>query len=113
MAVSQHFVAWICGPDLIPEYLLNVIRGPMQGHFGGLTAGATIATIGMPDLDQLVVPMPSIDVQARIVEKIAAVEKQATATLALLSRQVELLEERRRALITAAVTGQLDIPDAV
>ena len=29
-----------------------------------------------------------------------------------LTRQIALLQERRQALITAAVTGQLDIPEA-
>lgn len=47
MTVSQHFVGWIPGPRLMPEYLLHVLRGPMQRHFATLTAGATIATIGM------------------------------------------------------------------
>lgn len=110
MAVSQHFVAWICGPELMPEYLLNVVRGPMQHHFGSLTAGATIATIGMPDLGQLVVPIPPIKEQDRIVQQLAAAECLATKTLARVNRQVELLQERREALITAAVTGQLEIP---
>lgn len=112
MAVSQHFVAWVCGPELMPEYLLSVFRGPMQHHFGSLTAGATIPTIGMPDLNQLVVPIPPIEKQERIVRQIAEVESLATETLVRVNRQVKLLEERRQGLITAAVTGQLDTGDA-
>jgi type I restriction enzyme S subunit len=112
MAVSQHFVAWVCGPQLLPEYLLNVLRGPMQHHFGSLTAGATIATIGMPDLNQLVVPIPPIQEQTRIVRRIAAIQKHSNQTLVRVNRQIALLQERRHALITAAVTGQLDIPEA-
>ena len=96
----------------MPEYLLNVIRGPMQNHFGSLTAGATIATIGIPDLNQLVVPLPSIDEQARIVEEIAAVEARADQAISFVTRQLALLHERRQALVTAAVTGQLDTPEA-
>lgn len=113
MAVSQHFVAWICGDELLPEYLLNVIRGPMQHLFGSLTAGATIATIGMPDLNQLVVPVPPLGEQARIAERIAEVEDVSRKTINTLRRQILLLQERRHALITAAVTGQLEIPEAV
>ncbi len=112
MAVSQHFVAWVCGPELMPEYLLNVLRGPMQHHFGSLTAGATIATIGMPDLKQLVVPVPPLEEQARIVRDIAAAETLAAKTVLRVKRQIDLLKERRQALITAAVTGQLEIPEA-
>lgn len=112
MAVSQHFVAWVCGPELIPEYLLNVFRGPMQHLFGSLTAGATIPTIGMPDLNQLVVPIPPIEQQERIVKRLAAVEGHATGTLDVINRQIALIQEHRQALIAAAVTGQLDVPDA-
>jgi type I restriction enzyme, S subunit len=112
MAVSQHFVAWVCGPELMPEYLLSVLRGPMQQHFGSLTAGATIATIGMPDLNQLVVPIPPIGEQARIVQEVAAIERLVTNALAGVHTQIGLLQERRQALITAAITGQLDIPEA-
>lgn len=113
MAVSQHFVAWICGTELLPEYLLNVIRGPMQNHFGSLTAGATIATIGMPDLNQLVVPLPSIAEQVQIVKAIAEVEDIARRTISVVNRQIALLRERRQALITATVTGELDIAEAL
>jgi type I restriction enzyme, S subunit len=113
MAVSQHFVAWICGTKLLPEYLLNVIRGPMQHHFGSLTAGATIATIGMPDLNQLVVPLPPIAEQVQIVKAIADVEDIARRTISVVNRQIALLRERRQALITAAVMSELDIAEAL
>jgi len=113
MAVSQHFVAWICGTELFPEYLLNVIRGPMQHHFGSLTAGATIATIGMPDLNQLVIPLPLMGEQAKITKAIAEIEDIARTTISIVTEQITLLRERRKALITAAVTGQLGIGEAL
>jgi type I restriction enzyme S subunit len=112
MTVSQHFVGWTCGPRLAPEYLLHVLRGPMQRHFATLTAGATIATIGMPELNDLVVPVPSSDEQARIVAKLRSAEDQFERARAALDSRVGLLQERRQSLITAAVTGQLDLQDA-
>lgn len=112
MTVSQHFVGWICGPRLAPEYLLHVLRGPMQRHFATLTAGATIATIGMPELNDLVIPVPSVDAQARIVTKLRSAEDQFERARAALDSRVSLLLERRQSLITAAVTGQLDLPNA-
>ena len=39
-----------------------------------------------------------------------AARSSATLLKARLERQIELLLERRQALITAAVTGQLEIP---
>jgi type I restriction enzyme S subunit len=110
MAVSQHFVGWTCGPRLVPEYLLHVLRGPMQRHFATLTAGATIATIGMPELNQLVIPLPPIEEQRAIVERMADMELRTGAVIEAINHQTTLLQEHRRALITAAVTGALDIP---
>jgi type I restriction enzyme S subunit len=48
MAVSQHFIAWICGNRVLPEYLLRVLRS-MSQELDRLTFGATVKTIGMPD----------------------------------------------------------------
>jgi type I restriction enzyme S subunit len=112
MAVSQHFVAWKCGPELLPEYLLNVFRGPMQYHFASLTAGATIATIGMPELKELAVPVPPVDVQREITENLAVAEQRHSALASRIMTQVSLLVERRQALITAAVSGQIEAPVA-
>jgi type I restriction enzyme, S subunit len=112
MAVSQHFVAWVCGPDLMPEYLLNVIRGPMQQYFGSLTAGATIATIGMPDLDQLVVPLPPVGEQRAIVAEVGGIERLSRQMTDAVRQQIILMQVRRQALITEAVTGTLSVPGA-
>ena len=112
MAVSQHFVAWVCGPDLLPAYLLNVIRGPMQHLFGSLTAGATITTIGMPDLNQLIVPVPPLIEQRRIVTRLEEIERRATETQTRLQKQIAILRERRDAGISAALGSLHELADA-
>ena len=84
----------------------------MQSHFDSVTSGATLRTIGMPDVKQLVVPVPPLDEQHEIVAEAEEARTSAHRGIGLLQRQIELLQERRQALITAAVTGQLDIPGA-
>ena len=112
MAVSQHFIAWICGPELIPEYLLFAMRC-MQQELERLTTGATIRTIGMPDVRTLVIPLPSHDEQAAIVSYVQDLNLQAAKRLATIRRALALSRESRAALITAAVTGQIDVRDRV
>ncbi len=112
MAISQHFVGWICGPRLLPEYLLEVLRGPLQGLFAALSFGSTISTIGMPELRELVVPVPSISDQRAIVTRVRRLQAVVRQTTALLTVQIDLLAERREALISAAVTGELDVTKA-
>jgi type I restriction enzyme S subunit len=61
------------------------------------------------------VPIPNIPIQQQEV-LVADLEKYATGLDGLeasIKRQIELLRERRQALITAAVTGELDIPGVV
>ena len=58
------------------------------------------------------VPLPPLAEQKQIVARIAEervkIDKLATAT----ERSIALLKERRSALIAAAVTGQIEIPEA-
>jgi type I restriction enzyme S subunit len=58
----------------------------------------------------LFMPIPPIDEQRRITRRFTvAVENRRRAQRAL-TRQIELLGERRQALITAAVTGEFTVP---
>jgi type I restriction enzyme, S subunit len=110
MATSQHFVNWICSQRLHPRFLWLLFRWAMQSHFEALTDGATLKTIGMPDVKMIVVPVPSIDEQERIVAEASAVRSQATRTVHSLDHQIKLLQEHRQALITAVVTGEMEVP---
>jgi type I restriction enzyme S subunit len=108
MAVSQHLVGWVCGPDLDPRYLLHVISA-MQYELNRLTWGATIKTIGMPDLRTLSCPLPPLEEQCRIVRRLDAALGSSKRLNMMLSDSIDLLRELRSALITAAVTGQIDV----
>ncbi len=68
MAVSQHFIGWVCGLRLRPEYLLFVLRS-MTRELERLTMGATVLTIGMPDVRSLAVPIPPLAEQDHIVPR--------------------------------------------
>lgn len=80
---------------------------------GRLATGSTHKTIYIPDLQALRVPVPPIDVQRRIVDEIRASNRWHDSTFDAIDRQLALLAERRQALITAAVTGQLDVAGSV
>jgi type I restriction enzyme S subunit len=111
MAVSQHFATWTCGPRISPEYLLHVLRA-MKQTWESLQVGTTNVTVFMPDLLALQVPLPPMDEQVHIVGRIEAATKQIDDLARSLQQQRDLLVERREAVITAAVTGQLDVATA-
>ncbi|HZL03996.1 MAG TPA: restriction endonuclease subunit S, partial [Coriobacteriia bacterium] len=107
MAVSQHFATWTCGPNLRPQYLLHLLRA-MAPVFDSLKVGTTNVTVFMPDLLALRAPLPPLAEQDAIVREISQEATQMDVFADAVERQVNLLTERRQALITAAVTGQLD-----
>jgi type I restriction enzyme S subunit len=112
MAVSQHFIAWLCGERILPEYLLLALRS-MAHELERLTFGATIKTIGMPDVRTLCTAVPLIEEQRCIVEYV----RNQTTYIDTLTREAEgavrLLKERRIALISAAVIGKIDVRASV
>ena len=108
MAVSQHFIAWICNHTVLPEYLLRVFDA-MQGELVRLTMGATLRTIGMPDVGALTTPLPSIPEQERIVAFVRHETAAIDGLVAKARQGIEQLEELRTALISAAVTGRIDV----
>jgi type I restriction enzyme S subunit len=108
MAVSQHFIAWICTEVVSPEFLLFLFRSMTQ-FLESLTTGATLKTIGMPEVRRLTIPVPPLDEQMAISEFVKKERKLLDCAVEKTTEQIELLSEYRSALITAAVTGQLDI----
>ena len=112
MATSQDFATWTCGEYLLPEYLLWCLRAMRTDLLERLAMGSTHKTIYMPDLQGLRVPLPSRCEQERIVADIRSHNAAIDGVVDAVDQQWELLAERRQALITAAVTGQIDVSTA-
>ena len=108
MAVSQHFIGWVCSSRLRPEYLLFVLRS-MSQDLERLTMGATIRTIGMPDVRSLVTPIPPKAEQDKIVLHVLQQRAQVDSLIAKIHDAIDRLKELRTALISAAVTGKIDV----
>ena len=108
MAVSQHFIAWICTEALLPEYLLRALDA-MQGELERLTMGATLRTIGMPDVKTLSTPVPPVPEQDQIITFVRKETAFIDALIAKVLHAIDLLKEFRTALISAAVTGKTDV----
>ena len=112
MATTQDFVNWVCGPSLRSEYLLYVFRA-MGPEFRRLTMGSTHQTIYMPAVGCFSTPVPPVPEQDQI---IAFIRKETSAIDALISKvrqAIDHLREFRTALISAAVTGKIDVREAV
>ncbi|MCC7335149.1 MAG: restriction endonuclease subunit S [Pirellulaceae bacterium] len=67
MATSQDFVDWVCGPNLLPEYLYEAFKasGPT---FASEMQGSTHQTIYMPSVKRFKVLLPPLSEQKRIAD---------------------------------------------
>jgi restriction endonuclease S subunit len=98
---------------VVPGYLDYFVRSSRYWDEIRLTTiQATIPNVNAERYGDLRVPLPSLDEQVSIVRQLDAVRKTVHALSQVMTNQVDMLLERREALITAAVTGQLEIPGA-
>jgi len=77
-----------------------------------LKTGIGLQHWGPSHLAQTKIPLPPINAQQTSVESLQASRDGLRKTSRSLESQINLLVERRQALITAAVTGELEIPGA-
>jgi type I restriction enzyme S subunit len=108
MATTQDFANWVCGPTLTPNFLLETFKA-MKPEFNRMMMGSTHNTIYMPDIQAFRFALPSMSEQLQIVAHARAATAQSDALIAEAQAAVSLLTERRSALISAAVTGQIDV----
>jgi len=74
-------------------------------------AGSTKGAITCADIKQYSIPLPPLKEQASIVSYILKIDKKLHDLILLANDQINLLQERRTALISAAVTGKIDLRD--
>lgn len=107
MAVSQDFATWTCSDRLLPEYLLFCLRAMRRDLLDRLATGSTRMTIYMPEIQGIRVPLPPIDEQRAICERVRDDVRRCFAATDALQRQIDLLVEHRQALINSVVQGDL------
>lgn len=111
MATTQDFANWICGPRLLPEFLLYVLRS-MQREFVRLKMGSTHNTIYMPDIQSLRLALPPMSEQEGIVRLLDRETAKIDALVGEQRRLIGLLKGKRQAFIAEVVTKGLksDVP---
>jgi type I restriction enzyme, S subunit len=99
---------------LLPEYLALVTRTAYARRYFEVTASKTtgIASTSTAKIAGFRVPLPPLRDQRLAVDTYTDAGRRGRAVRSTLARQIGLLEEHRQALITAAVTGELEIPGA-
>ncbi len=105
MAVSQHFIAWDCGPRLRNWFLYYVLQA-RKGEFERISNGSTIRTIGLDYFRQMAVPLPDLDEQDRIVDVLRSVDELINA----LDRQIAKKCAIKQGIMQELLTGRTRLP---
>ncbi|MFZ2628567.1 MAG: restriction endonuclease subunit S, partial [Rugosibacter sp.] len=90
-------------------YLACVLNSPLFEFQSGAFMTSTINQLTIGVLNNFEVPFPPIDEQKAIVSFLAVESARFDTLTAEANRAIALLQERRTALISAAVTGQIDV----
>jgi type I restriction enzyme S subunit len=97
----------------LPEWLhLALLSPPVQDQISLGRTFSALPGIYLGALAELRVPMPPLSEQVLRVQSLTALRGRHKRCLKAVARQVALLKERRQAIISAAVSGQLDVTTA-
>ncbi|MFB8243689.1 restriction endonuclease subunit S [Streptomyces sp. NPDC055952] len=111
--LTQDTARISAAPGVSPDWLRLILESPAVVHqIQQRVTGATIKGINIWDLKRLLVPTPDSAEQTSLAASASRVLGTHEALRSRVARHSALLAERRQALITAAVTGQIDVSTA-
>jgi type I restriction enzyme S subunit len=113
MAINQDLKALTAGRMLENQFLAYLLRGLASESLRRLEeAGHGTKALRMESWTSMRLTVPPIIEQREIVEFIVSANSRIEKLIVATQNSIKLLNERRNALITAAVTGQIDLREA-
>jgi type I restriction enzyme, S subunit len=106
MATSQDFVNWVCGPEIDPSFLQQLLIAENESLFR-FGKGSTHTTIYYPEVKAFNVCLPPLNEQRRIVAKLEALQAHSRRAREALDAVPPLLEKLRQSILAAAFRGDL------
>ncbi|RZK32847.1 MAG: restriction endonuclease subunit S, partial [Hymenobacter sp.] len=95
MAVSQHFIVWVCNSDSLNNWFLYYLLQKSKPLFERAAIGSTIKTIGLQFFKDLVFLIPSFAEQQRIADCLSSLDNLITAQ----TQKIEALKLHKRGLM--------------
>jgi len=113
--ISPAYNVYTPGSRLLPDYVDALVRIPVFAQeVTRYSKGVWSSRLRLyPEgFFETYWPVPPLDEQQQIVERISAEVTKIDRLRVATENSIALLKERRAALIAAAVTGQIEIPEA-
>jgi type I restriction enzyme S subunit len=94
------------------EYLVNFLKSSCASQYWQLLRqGSTFSEVSIESVRELALPVPDVDEQDAINAFLRSVGDRYSKLSKEAAETIILLQERRAALISAAVTGKIDVRD--
>jgi len=111
--INPRLMRLRCAQEILPDFLATVLRSSFVfQQLDKLSRGGTMDVINIGAVKEILIATPPREEQLNIVASLAAVTDQFDALSDAATSAINLLQERRAALISAAVTGKIDLREA-
>lgn len=117
--VTEEQEGWLCGTGslkaklnerLVPEYsYLLITSDGVVAELSLESKGSTMENLNTETLGRVRLPVPPVSEQDEILTYVHEVSGKFKTLIENASSAIELMQERRTALISAAVTGKIDV----
>jgi type I restriction enzyme, S subunit len=108
--INPRLVRYRCNERVLPRYIQRVLMCQKhQEHLSFESNGTTMEGLNMVTLGKVPVPTPPLNEQKNIFVYLKDRDAEFEPLIEEASKTIQLLQERRTALISAAVTGQIDV----
>jgi type I restriction enzyme, S subunit len=108
--INPRLIRLRCAGGVDPEYMVDVLRSrPTFEQLNAATRGGTMDTINKSVLMDLWLALPPEEEQRAVHAHLNAAGSRIDTLIDEANRGIDLLRERRTALISAVVTGQIDV----
>ena len=95
---------------LLPEFLLHFLKSEIiKIQLNSAMVGSTFKRINVDDIRNYVVVIPTIEEQQSILKDLNKKIEKYDSLIDFAVKQIQLMQERRTALISSAVTGKIDV----
>ena len=118
MATTQHFVNWICSPELNNYYLMYAFMAA-KDHLTISGQGSTVKTIYMPACKKFRLIAPPLDEQTEIVRRVDQLFAYADTIETQVNNALERVNNLTQSILAKALRGELteqwrkDNPDLI
>jgi len=113
--IQRSLAAFRPAPEALSSRFLNLLfqASPFQSVLWQLVSYSAQPGIYLGTLANIWIPLPSIEEQAAIEETLSSQIVELVALVAEADRAIALLQERRTAIISAVITGKIDVQTLV